>query len=51
MKQKLSTWTKEDDEDFKLEALLSKKGFKNKNEHKEDLIPINIKGDNIEGLY
>jgi len=50
MKQKLSTWTKEDEEDFKLEALF-KKGFKNKNEHKEDLIPINIKGDNIEGLY
>jgi len=49
MKQKLSTWTKEDEEDFKLEALF-KKGFKNKNEHKEDLIPINIKGDNIEDI-
>ncbi|OUM70233.1 hypothetical protein PIROE2DRAFT_1644, partial [Piromyces sp. E2] len=50
MKQKLSAWTEEDEEDLKLEALLSKKGFKNKNEHKEDLIPINIKGDNIEDI-
>lgn len=51
MKHKLNTWTEEDEEDLKLETLLSKKGFKNNDAHKNDtLIPLNIKGDNIEDL-
>ncbi|ORX45139.1 hypothetical protein BCR36DRAFT_372816 [Piromyces finnis] len=49
MKQRLTQWTEEDEEDLKLEALLSKKGFKDKNANK-DLIPIEIKGDNIEDI-
>ncbi|ORY06171.1 hypothetical protein LY90DRAFT_709219, partial [Neocallimastix californiae] len=51
MKHKLDTWTEEDEEDLKLEALLSKKGFKHKETHEnENLIPLNIKGDNIEDI-
>ncbi|ORX88006.1 hypothetical protein BCR32DRAFT_288942 [Anaeromyces robustus] len=51
MKQKLNQWTEEDEEDLKLETLLSKKGFKSKHVHdNENLIPLNIKGDNIEDI-